>query len=149
MADYMHLMAKLPYLGVFPPSNSLQINLSEFPEFDKIKDTPLHKSYKEFISELSLEILKIRKGETYIPKLFNEHLMVMNPLEREKNLLLLKWKFLENICPHEANNDWLWIYKEKVSLINHWQAYNQKKGEEIYKNFVEEVLKNAAEQNGT
>lgn len=149
MADYMHLMAKLPYLGVFPPSNLITVDLSSFTEFDNIKNTALKKSYNLFLEELSQEILKIRKGENHIPKLFSEHMITMNPLEREKNLLLLKWKFLENICPHEASRDWLWIYKEKVSLIHHWQGFDQKKGEDIYKNFVEEVLKNATKQNGT
>ena len=149
MADYMHLMAKLPYLGVFPPANPILISLDEYPEFSKPKNTELHKSYNKFLLDLSTEILAIRKGENHVPRLFSEHLITMDPLEREKNLLLVKWKFLDSICPHEANNDWLWIYKEKVSLINHWQGFDQKKGEETYKSFVEEVLKNASEQNGT
>ena len=148
MADYMYLMAKLPYIGVFPPSSPISINLDEYPEFQKNIKSQLKTIYTEFLVNLNEEIYKVRSGVNYIPRLFNEHLLAMNPLEREKALLAIKWKFLENIMPFEANSDWLWIYKEKVNLINHLQSFDSEKGYSKYRTFIEEVLKNASKQNG-
>jgi len=148
MADYMYLMAKLPYLGIFPPSSPIDILLEDYPEFNKDIKTPLKTLYNEFLTELADEILKIRSGSNHIPRLFNEHLISMNPLEREKTLLTIKWKYLDNISPSEPNNDWLWIYKEKVMLINHFQSFDSEIGFSNYKTLIEEVLKNASKQDG-
>ena len=148
MADYMYLMAKLPYLGIFPPNTPINIDLDEYPEFAKTKKTGLKSLYSEFINNLNDEILKVRSGTNHIPRLFSEHLIAMNPLEREKTLLSIKWEFLENIAPSEPNSDWLWIYKEKVKLINRYQSFDSEKGFSNYKTLIEEVLKNASKQNG-
>lgn len=146
MADYMYLMAKLPYIGIFPPLSPVLINLDEYKEFEiKMKKSKIRKEYDEFIRNLEEEIFKTRKGENFTHKILNEHLITMNPYERETALLGIKWKFLENLSVTEPNKDWLWIYREKVDIINRFQLFETDKGIQKYHQFVEEVRENASQ----
>lgn len=145
MADYMYLMAKLPYIGSFPQGILPPVNIDDYKEFSKTKRSKKRIQYESFISELEEEVLKLRKGENHLPKLLSAHLITANPLDREIVLLKIKWQFLEQMNPNEPNNDWLWIYREKVEIIKRLQLFEMEKGRKNYTAIIEEVRKNASQ----
>lgn len=149
MADYMYLMAKLPYLGIFPENSEIDAeNIIKLEEFENIKNTHKKIEYNDFVERIEEDIIKLRTEREYFPKTLPLHISKHNPLQREIEIMKIKWNSLEMLENFEPDDNWLWVYKEKLEIVRRMQKFDKSKGIEVYLNLVEEVRRDAAKQDG-
>lgn len=149
MADYMYLMARLPYLGIFPEHSHVSPDeILGLPEFERTVKTMKYSEYADFQEKIQNDIWHFRTEKEYFPKILPIHIAKHNPLAREVEVLKLKWNMLDMLCGDEPDDDWLWIYREKLNILKKLQKFDKKLGNEKYLAEVEEVRRNASKQNG-
>ena len=106
------------------------------------QDTPLLRTWKEFEFSIREELAgfraaKRKNAEYKIRRDLAEIvLQENNPLEAEKQLLLLRWNFLEQQeIGHYFDLDFLAIYCLKLQLLERLFSFDKQKGKERFESF--------------
>ena len=165
MNHYYYLRAQLPHLrfGDPPPIDSEKLvaeakkwlTPEEFLILEKLdfKGTKLHgsepepvKKYINFEKELREELVAWREGRDegteHKPSLFNVGLLKEGtPLDREKNLLKLRWDFIEELqAGRYFDYAALLFYALKLQIVEKLDEYDSDLGMEKFKHYTEVSL---------
>lgn len=153
MSNYYYLAAQLPYLSfasplLLPVESFLEeaqkwlkerefaaLSRADINDFAQTQtDTYVLREYKRFDYRLREEISFMRKaitqGGSYNPlPAVKEVFAVSSPLEREKQLLYLRWKFIEETEQgHYFDLDFLTAYFLKMQILQKLFTFNKEKG---------------------
>ncbi len=76
-----------------------------------------------------------REGQEFKPESFPPSLVKEgNPLEVEKNLLLYRWKFIEELEPdHHFDLEALILYFFKLQILEQLAIYDKEKGRQVFR----------------
>ncbi len=165
MNRYYYLVAQLPYLqfGAPAPLESEElitearkwITDGEFQLLRHIdfKDTEIYgtepapvRQYKEFEKNLREELVAWREareeGIEHKPVLFNVGLLKEGtPLDREENLLRLRWDFIEELeTGRHFDYAVLVLYALKLQILEKLDEFDSELGMEKFKHYTEVSL---------
>jgi len=101
------------------------------------------KNYKKFEKLFRTDIMEWRKAK----KINQEYKTITfpvsiikdgNPLQIEKNLILLRWNFIEEKeSDHHFDLDYIILYYLKLQLLRRLKSFDKEKGLEKFKQFTE------------
>ncbi len=108
------------------------------------KDDPIVlKDYKRSEKLLRIDLMEWRKAK----KINQEYKTISfpvstikdgNPLQVEKNLMLLRWNFIEEKeSDHHFDLDYIILYYLKLQLLRRIKSFDKEKGLEKFKQFTE------------
>lgn len=115
------------------------VNLNDF--YLRDGDNKVLAKYKNFEKKLREEIVAFRKnenrGRTFLPNL-KLNLEEGTPLEIEKALLLLRWKFIEFLEEgHFFDLEILIVYFLKIQILERLFTFNRDKGTVVFDKLCE------------
>jgi hypothetical protein len=109
----------------------------------KSEDPTVLRAYKQFELTLRSEVAEWRRARkkrqdykisAFPPALIRE----VNPLQAEKNLLLLRWQFLSELeLEHFFDLSYIIIFFLKLQILEQLQKFDQDKGLEKYHQLTE------------
>ncbi|MFH1767698.1 MAG: DUF2764 family protein [Candidatus Omnitrophota bacterium] len=118
-----------------------QLARADINDFDiKPDDDPIIKEYKSFEFTLRDRIARYRKavidGDEYqLPEGLEQTVGEGNPLEVEKKLLLMRWRFIEEKeIFHYYDRGALIVYFYKLQILQRMAAFNKERGKAVFKN---------------
>jgi hypothetical protein len=108
-----------------------------------LSDPQVLKDYKSFENSLRSELVQWREArksnQEYKTRLFPVSLLKEgNPLQIEKNLMKLRWDFIEEQEPsHHFDLGFLILYYLKLQLLQRLSTFDKKNGFEKFKKYTE------------
>lgn len=157
MDKYYYFVAQLPFLEFGKPLSITRewflteaekwlnkkdfqilhdVNINDFVV--KNQDSKLLKQYKRFEYNIRYELSKLRKarkkGEKYkISALFSKIISENNPLEIERKLLYLRWKFIEEIeLGHYFDLEYVVSFYLKMQILERFFSFDKEKGKQKF-----------------
>ena len=114
-----------------------QVSLDDF--YPRDNDRDVLSKYKKFERALREEIVLFRKNESQVgTSSFKLNLNQGTPLEVEKRLLRLRWKFLESLEPgHSFDLEILIIYFLKIQVLERLFTFDKEKGTVVFDKLCE------------
>lgn len=153
MDKYYYLVSQLPFLRFnektyitrdyllgeakkwLNPSDFLIFSGVDINSFsDSYGDPKVLRDYKKFERNMRNEILLLRKGlrangEHKVSDVLQEIVNQGNPLEIEKKLLYLRWRFIEELeSGHYFDLDFIILYSLKVQILRRLFVFDKEKG---------------------
>jgi len=119
-------------------SSVSSVNLDDF--YSQAGDNEILVNYKNFEKALREEIAFFRKSESYVRTSFNLNLNEGTPLEIERSLLRLRWKFIESLEEgHFFDLEILILHFLKIQVLERLFTFDKKKGAVIFDKLCEVV----------
>ena len=112
------------------------VSLNNF--YPQAGDNETLTKYKNFEKALREEIASFRKDENYVGASFNLNLNEGTPLEIERSLLRLRWKFIESLEEgHFFDLEILILHFLKIQVLEKLLTFDKKKGTVIFDKLCE------------
>lgn len=106
--------------------------------YPRNEDNPVLAKYKSFELALREDIAAFRKNENRPVNSFNLNLSEGTPLEIERKLLNLRWKFIESLeSGHFFDLEILLLYLLKIEILERLAIFDKNKGMAIFDNLCE------------
>lgn len=160
MDKYFYLIAQLPHL-IFDKPSFMNTDLfmeeaekwmsgQDFKKLATIelmdirenqKQSPIARKIQQFEKQLRHDLVEWRqsskKNVEFKPMTFHVSMIKEgNPLEIEKKLLLLRWKYIESLeQDHHFDLDLLQLYYLKLQILQKLAEYDKQKGLERFQKF--------------